>query len=150
MNCSLSLRVFIALLSFCFVGTAECRGADKMLYAFAAHSSGPLEVAVDSALVRPGLVRIYCRLLGRPHTSQRIDGVSIRRNDSLMSEATDIDGVDFRRWFQWEDNGVIPVEIDFAALTSLKQDQVMKFSTPRGLVEVTFRLTPRAPEPLKK
>lgn len=140
----------ILFLSFWFIGVAECRGADRMLYAFAQKYSGPLKVEVDSALVRPGLVRIYCRLIGRPHTSQRIDAVSVRRNDSLMSEATDIDGVDFRRWFQWEDSGIISVEIDFIALTSLKNGHVMKFLTPRGESEVTFRLTPQAPRQLKK
>lgn len=124
----------LAVISFC--GYA----ADKMLYASAVNSSGPLVVEVDSALVRPGLVRMYCRVCGQPHTSQRIDAVTLVREDDLCSQATDIDGVDFKRWFQWEDSGVINIEIDFVALPARGSGQVMRFSTPKGEAVVTFRL----------
>jgi len=124
----------LAAVSFCSYA------ADKMLYASAVNSSGPLAVEVDSALVRPGLVRVYCRVYGQPHTSQRIDAVTLVRQDDLRSQATDIDGVDFKRWFQWEESGVVNLEIDFVALPVRGSAQVMRFSTPKGEAVVTFRL----------
>lgn len=68
---------------------------------------------IDSIDRRSDLTRIYCTLAGRPHTSDRIDGVTLVTRRSHLP-ATDIDGVDFRRYFQWEDDGVIALEIDFA------------------------------------
>lgn len=58
------------------------------------------------------IVRIGGNLTGTPHTSQRIDSISIIHNDVPL-KAVDIDGVDFERYFQWEDDGNIYIEIDF-------------------------------------
>lgn len=77
-------------------------------------STGQLVLLADSIDFRPELTRLYGRLSGVPHTSGRIDVILI--SGSSLKEhltATDIDGVDFKRWFQWEDDGIIPVEIDF-------------------------------------
>lgn len=68
---------------------------------------------IDSIDRRSDLTRVYCTFMGRPHTSDRIDGVTLVTRSSHLP-ATDIDGVDFKRYFQWEDDGAIALEIDFA------------------------------------
>jgi len=74
----------------------------------------PFAVAVDSVEWRDDLTRVYCRITGHPHTSGRIDAVAMDIPGARGSHvASDIDGVDFRRYFQWEDDGVIVLEIDF-------------------------------------
>ncbi|MBD5214312.1 MAG: hypothetical protein HDS75_05775 [Bacteroidales bacterium] len=57
--------------------------------------------------------RMSVSLLGVPHTSARIDSAQIHRGDGDIMRASDIDGVDFQRYFQWEDDGIINVEVDF-------------------------------------
>lgn len=61
-------------------------------------------IRIDSIDYRKTLTRVYCHVIGRPHTSMRFDKIS---------GCTDIDGVDFHRWFQFEDNGNIALELDF-------------------------------------
>ncbi len=61
-------------------------------------------VMVDSIDYRKDLTRVYMKIVGKPHTSMRIDAI-----DGM----TDIDGIDIKRWFQFEDMGLIPVELDF-------------------------------------
>lgn len=58
------------------------------------------------------LTRVCGNLIGRPHTSARIDGVTLKSAGAVI-KANDIDGVDFERYFQWEDDGNIYIEIDF-------------------------------------
>lgn len=59
-----------------------------------------------------GIIRLKGNLVGRPHTSNRIDGASLTINN-IDYQAVDIDGIDFKRYFQWDDEGLIPLEIDF-------------------------------------
>lgn len=76
----------------------------------------PVATAViDSIERRDDLTRVYVRYIGRPHTSDRIDGVTLSVGRTRYY-GEDIDGVDFRRYFQWEDEGVIPLEIDFGPM----------------------------------
>lgn len=75
-----------------------------------------MRVELDSVDFRTDLTRVYGRLIGRPHTAQRIDYVTLRTPGVVLA-AQEIDGVDLERYFQWEDDGVIPVEIDFAPST---------------------------------
>lgn len=82
----------------------------KVVRGYASMTSGPLTLTVDSVDYRADLTRLYGKLSGRPHTSQRLDGAAMDG-----AAATDIDGIDFKRYFQWEDDGVIAVEIDFPA-----------------------------------
>lgn len=85
----------------------------------------------DSVDYRSDLTRLYGRVVGRPHTSHRIDGVSITVGGQEY-ESTDIDGVDFKRYFQWEDDGEIPLEIDFPAIKTPTRKFVVEFNTVRG------------------
>ena len=89
-----------------------------------------LTLSVDSIDYRPDLTRLYGKLIGRPHTSQRVDAATILSGKSILT-ATDIDGVDFKRYFQWEDDGSIPVEIDFPAVKQFGSATV-ELDTPRG------------------
>lgn len=96
-----------------------------------------LTFKVDSIDYRSDLTRVYGRLLGVPHTSQRIDGVKFVGNGSV-ADATDIDGVDFRRYFQWEDDGEIPVEIDFPRIKKSPGLQIV-FQTAVGSSTTTAK-----------
>lgn len=103
----------------------------KTEYNYKATAAEHLTLVVDSIDFRQDLTRIYGRILGRPHTSQRIDELELDINGDKM-RATDIDGVDFKRWFQWEDDGIIPVEIDFPAMSQFNGAS-LKITTPRGI-----------------
>ena len=48
------------------------------------------------------------------------------------TDASDIDGVDFRRWFQWEDDGLIPLEIDLPPMKPTATVKVYAVS-PHGV-----------------
>lgn len=93
-----------------------------------------ITVTVDSIDYRDDLTRVYGKLIGTPHTSQRIDAVTIRTSDKSY-DADDIDGVDFMRWFQWEDEGIIPIEIDFAPMSPLNRANLV-IVTARGTESV--------------
>lgn len=66
------------------------------------------------------LVRVCGNLSGTPHASNRIDGVTLKAGDRQV-DANDIDGVDFERYFIWEDDGNIYLEIDFPGYTQSKE-----------------------------
>lgn len=102
----------------------------KVVRNYSSQSNGNLTFAVDSIDYRKDLTRVYGRLLGRPHTSNRIDGI-VFMGTGISLTSTDIDGVDFRRYFQWEEDKTIPVEIDFPAMKSHKSARLI-FDTPYG------------------
>ena len=82
-------------------------------------STGYITFRVTSIDYRPDLTRVYGTLVGRPHTSERIDELTIMTPGGKVISSTDIDGVDMKRWFQGEDDGAIEVEIDFPAMKQL-------------------------------
>lgn len=112
-----------------------------------ATSTGSLTFLADSVDFRPDLTRVYGRLSGRPHTSNRIDFIYVRPASGTQAESTDIDGVDMKRWFQWEDDGIIPVEIDFPAM-SPQSGMVITVEGPRG--ESVWKLSNRPKTAAKK
>ena len=103
----------------------------KTEYNYKATAAEHLTLVVDSIDYRQDLTRVYGKLIGTPHTSQRIDAMTLTAG-SNAHEAVDIDGVDFSRWFQWEEDGVIAVEIDFEAMAPVR-DGVITINTPRGV-----------------
>lgn len=127
------LTTFI-LLSF----TAFTSVNAKVVRNYSSQSEGNLTFTVDSIDYRKDLTRVYGRLMGRPHTSNRIDGV-VFTGTGISLTSTDIDGVDFRRYFQWEDDKTIPLEIDFPAVKSLKNAQLI-FDTPYGKSTTTIKV----------
>lgn len=85
---------------------------------------------VDSIDYRKDLTRVYGSCIGLPNTSQRIDNVRLISGET-SANATDIDGVDFKRYFQWEEDGLILLEIDFPAMKSAKSLRLV-FDTVHG------------------
>lgn len=94
-------------------------------------NSGFITFKVEAIDYRPDLIRVYGSLVGRPHTAERIDNLVLVTADGKQYVATDIEGVDFKRWFQWEDDGSIAVEIDFPPMKALK-GFTLKSSGPKG------------------
>lgn len=125
MKKSIIITFFSLFLSFCPLlarQTHKCKST----------TVGTLVFIADSIDFRSDLTRLYGKLSGFPHTSDRIDFISLSsENTSVPLQADDIDGVDFRRWFQWEEDGIIPVEIDFP---SVKPSKTMIFHVggPKG------------------
>lgn len=92
--------------------------------------SGLMTMTVDSIDYRSDLTRVYGSFKGMPHTSFRVDDIRLTAGGATYN-ATDIDGVDIRRWFQWEDEGSIPVEIDFPRMKPAKEFSV-EVTGPKG------------------
>ncbi len=83
-----------------------------------------------------GIIRVKGNLVGRPHTSNRIDSATLTVNGTVY-QAVDIDGIDFERYFQWDDDGLIPLEIDFKIpkgkpLPKLNSKSVLTLNTLRS------------------
>ncbi|MDE6089289.1 MAG: hypothetical protein K2G41_01175 [Duncaniella sp.] len=127
-------RIVTLIASAAFVCTTL---SAKVVKDFTSTSDNVLTFTVDSIDYRPDLTRVYGRVQGRPHTSARIDEVQYVGN-SASWKATDIDGVDFRRYFQWEDEGEIPLEIDFPATKPDAGVQLL-FTTARGQSTTTAK-----------
>lgn len=83
-------------------------------------------------------IRISLCLIGIPHTSQRVDSVDLKVGKKIVP-ANDIDGVDFKRYFQFEDEGVVTIEVDFPFTGTLPKDATLKFHTPKGIIESPAR-----------
>lgn len=96
-----------------------------------AKSTGLITFNITSVDYRDDLTRIKGTLVGRPHTSNRIDELILITPTGKQYNATDIEGVDMKRYFQWEDNGNIDIEIDFAPMKKLNRFTV-KASGPNG------------------
>lgn len=127
-------RWAIALIAI-FAATLTQPGAAKELTGLTTDSGAKpvLELRVDKVDFRSDLTRVYARLVGRPNTSQRIDGIKLVAGGRTYS-ATDIDGVDFKRWFQWEAEGApIEIEIDFGPMKPTG-NFIIESATPRGTV----------------
>lgn len=109
----------------------------KVVRNYESASDNVLTFKVDSIDYRNDLTRVYGKLIGRPHTSNRIDGVNMAGNNYSV-DANDIDGVDFRRYFQWEDDGTIPIELDFPSVKVSNGIQIV-FSTAHGQSTTTVK-----------
>ena len=119
------------VISAMMVAAVVLMAAGRDVRRCSASSTGNLTILADSIDFRSDLARLYGRLQGRPHTSDRIDRIYVSVN-GVETDASDIDGVDFKRWFQWEDDGLIPVEID---LPPMKSGSVVRVyaAGPRGV-----------------
>lgn len=76
-----------------------------------------------------GISRLSGRLISMPHTSERIDSIVLQSRDGSLLTAEDIDGVDFGRYFQWEDEGIIDLEIDFHSVSVEPGDTLLFYMT---------------------
>ena len=104
-----------------------------------AAAPAPVGFTVTSLLHKSddGLTRITGQLVSTPHTSCRIDSVTCLLGSGQAIGATDIDGVDFRRYFQWEGEGVITLEIDIPAIVDSVGSRLI-FHTVRGDLDFSF------------
>lgn len=83
-------------------------------------------------------IRISVCLVGVPSTAQTINGVDLVVGPKVI-KATDIDGVDFDRAFQFEDTGVMVIELDFPFKGQLPKTATMTIHTPKGDVVAPAR-----------
>lgn len=138
------------ILTFAFIAAVATLSAATLKGYSSQKTSGLYELIVDSIGYRTDLTRIYGKLKGRPHTSDRIDRLSITPTGGRMVYMTDIDGVDVKRWFQWEDDGIIEVEIDFPPMKAIK-GAVIKAEGPKGTGSwtITGKAAPKARKRVK-
>lgn len=130
-------RTFIILLT----AIVCCSLSAKTLKKLSTASSGAITLHVDSIEFRHDLTRVYGSLIGRPHTSNRIDKLTLKAG-SAIREWTDVDGIDAGRWFQWEDDGRIAVEIDFPPIKSPKSAVlIISAEGPKGNSQ--WQITPK-------
>ena len=78
--------------------------------------SGAVGFRITKVEFRDDLTRVYGELIGKPHTAARIDEITLTIAPGKSYGWADIDGIDANRYFQWEDEGRIAVEIDFPAM----------------------------------
>lgn len=94
-------------------------------------SSGLITFKITSVDYRDDVTRLKGTLSGRPHTSNRLDTLILVTPQGKSYTSTDIEGVDMKRYFQWEDDGEIEVEIDFAPMKPLSSFE-LKATGPNG------------------
>lgn len=78
-----------------------------------------------------GVTRIGIDLQSIPSTSSRLDSAVII-NGNVKKKAIDVDGVDFQRYFQWEENGVVYIELDFPFQKKLSKNAKVILHTVHG------------------
>ena len=97
-----------------------------------------INIIPDKSVKTDTGVRLTVGVVGIPHTSQRIDSVDLVMGSKIV-KATDIDGVDFERYFQFEDQGVIMLEIDFPFKGVIPKTATLVFHTVKGDVTCPAR-----------
>lgn len=117
------------LTSILLISASLCLEA-KTLRTLNADCSGSIGFIADSIEYRADVTRLYGKIKGRPHTANRIDTL-YGTFGKIKYSSTDIDGVDMKRYFQWENSGLIPVEIDFPVVRT-QTSFVLTLDGPRG------------------
>ncbi len=97
----------------------------------ASKSGGQIGFKIEKIDYRDDLTRVYGFLIGKPHTSGRIDEMIFVASTGEKLDATDIDGIDMKRWFQCEDDNAIYVEIDFPPM-KIQSEFTIMLSGPKG------------------
>ncbi len=95
-------------------------------------------VIPDKVIPTDDGIRISVCLVGIPTTSQCINSIDLNVGPKVI-KATDIDGVDFERAFQFEDTGVQVIEIDFPFKGQLPKTATMTIHTANGDVTAPAR-----------
>ena len=97
-----------------------------------------INIIPDKTVKTDDGIRISLCVVGIPHTSQRIDGIDLVIGSKLV-KAVDIDGVDFERYFQFEDSGVQTIEVDFPFSGTLPKTAKLIFHTANGDITAPAR-----------
>lgn len=100
-------------------------------YAQVQQLDAEINIIPDKTINTDDGIRISLCLVGIPHTSQRIDSIDLIVGKQKIA-ATDIDGVDFERYFQFEDDGVQVIEVDFPFKGQLPKTAELIFHTVKG------------------
>lgn len=126
-------KLFITILAIAALLLPVASAAKKIsgYSSTAGKQTGYITFVVNSIDYRTDLTRVYGRLESRPHTSERIDELFIITPAGKKYQCTDIDGVDFKRWFQWEDEGSIDIELDFPVMKPINSFTI-KSTGPKG------------------
>lgn len=124
-------RVWMFGLAVAFLLIAVFAAQARVERNYRLSSARHLTLVVDSIDYRSDVTRVYGKFIGTPHTSQKLHEAVIE-NAGKRYVASDIDGVDFNRWFQWEDDGVIPVEIDFPVM-AVVNNATLVLTTANGV-----------------
>lgn len=96
-----------------------------------------IEVGNKSLNNSDNVLRVSCALVGVPHTSSRIDSVFATVKGKRY-KATDIDGVDFNRYFQWEDDA-IEIEVDIPCRKQPAKKDSIFFYTVHGIYKSALK-----------
>lgn len=109
------MRAFLLLLLLLTVPSLR---AERMIIAPAWTARNTPTVTVDSILLRDTMSRLYITLKQLPHTTLTLhdDWVIQDSTGRFTGKVRDIDGVDFNRIFQFENDSTIGIEMDFPAL----------------------------------
>jgi hypothetical protein len=83
-------------------------------------------------------IRISVCLVGIPTTSQHIDAVDLNIGTKVI-KATDVDGIEFEKTFQFEDTGVQVIELDFPFKGQLPKTATLTFHTAQGDITAPAR-----------
>lgn len=130
------MRAFLLLLLS--LGSAWLQAAEHTWIAPAWTARNTPVVTVDSILLRDTLSRLYITLKQPPHTTLTLhDDWEIQ--DSLGNftvRIKDVDGVDFNRIFQFDDDSTVAVEMDFPPLPASCSEFDLIGNKPSGEIRV--------------
>lgn len=126
----LSILVVSLVMTFFAIDAKVLKGYQTVV---APGSPNDISLTIDSIDFRGDLTRVYGHIDSRPNTSACINSFVLNA-DKTPFRATDIDGFDFERRFQWEETGVLPVEIDFPVIKGVRTNAKLNIvaETNRG------------------
>lgn len=81
--------------------------------------------------------RVGCNIISVPHTSTRVDSVTAVIAGHCF-KADDIDGIDFQRYFQWEDEPKVYVEVDLPYTRKFQATDSVYFHTVHGVFSASL------------
>lgn len=83
-------------------------------------------------------IRLQVILMGYANTPHTVDSVDLKIGEKVY-KATDIDGLDFGRSFQFDDTSVQVIELDFPFKGKLPKTATLSFHTAEGEVVAPAR-----------
>lgn len=133
-NMTMNKSLITIILSICatlFLDAYTCHQGSVAEQTSTSRHYMKLSVGKASTDNSDNVLRIPCVLIGVPHTSSRVDSIKATVGGKIY-KATDIDGIDFNRYFQWEDEA-INIEIDFPIKKLPAMQDSIYFYTVHGL-----------------
>lgn len=130
------MRAFLLLLLS--LGPAWLQAAERTLIAPARTARNTPAITVDSILLRDTLSRLYITLKQPPHTTLTLydDWVIQDSLGSFTARVKDMDGADFNRIFQFDDDSIVSVEMDFPPLPTSWNEFDLIGNKPSGEIRV--------------